>query len=337
MSKDAMFRIASQTKAIVSAGIMVLQEEGKLLISEPLSKYIPEFGETTVAIEDGDGYRTEAAKRPITLRDLLTHTAGIGYGWGPAQEAWEAAGIMGWYFADRDEPVLETVRRMAGLPQNAQPGEAFVYGYNTDILGAVIEVVSGQPLDEFLKERIFDPLGMRDTYFYLPPDKAGRLATVYNPREGGGLERAPEGAGMDTQGNYVEGPRKSFSGGAGLVSTAADYYRFLQMTENGGILNGVRLLSPRTVELMTANHLPPDVGFRAGRGFGLGFEVVTDMGRHGTYGSEGAYGWGGAYHSTYWVDPKEELIVVYFTQIRPNARVPDHGVLRNLVYQALTD
>lgn len=337
MPENALFRIASQTKAIVSVGILLLQEEGRLLIQDPLSKYIPEFAETMVAINDDDGYREEPARRPITLRDLLTHTSGIGYGWGPAQEKWEEAGIMGWYFADREEPILETVRRIASLPMSAHPGEKTVYGYSTDILGAVIEVVSGQSLDVFLRERVFEPLGMEDTFFYVPPDKVGRLATVYNPQEGGGLKRAPDGAGMNTQGNYVKGPRKSFSGGAGLVSTAADYYRFLQMMENRGSYNGKQLLSPRTVDLMTVNHLGENVAYSAGRGFGLGFEVVTDMGRHGTYGSEGSYRWGGAYHSTYWVDPAEELIVVYFTQVRPNARVPDHALLRNLVYQALVD
>jgi CubicO group peptidase (beta-lactamase class C family) len=201
----------------------------------------------------------------------------------------------------------------------------------------VVEVASGQPLDTFLKDRIFTPLGMNDTYFYLPSGKAPRLATVCNPEEGGGLKRAPEGPGMDTQGQYVSGPRRSFSGGAGLVSSAADYYRFLQMMENGGELDGQRLLSPRTVKLMTVDHLPASAGWNQGTGFGLGFSVVTDMGKNGTYGSEGTYGWGGAYHSTYWVDPAEELIVVYFTQVRPDARVPDHAVLRNLVYQALVD
>jgi len=339
MPADALFRIASQTKALVSTGILMLQEEGKLHIGDALSKYLPEFEKTTVAVPlEGGGYEVVPAERPITLRDLLTHTSGIGYGYGVAADAWKAAGIQGWYFADRDEPILETVRRMAALPMDAQPGQKFVYGYSTDILGAVVEVASGQPLDAFLRERIFTPLGMNDTYFYLPSGKAPRLATVYNPGEEGGLKRAPEGPGMDTQGQYVSGPRKSFSGGAGVVSSAADYYRFLQMMENGGELDGKRLLSPRTVKLMTADHLPDSAGFwNQGSGFGLGFSVVTDMGKNGTYGSEGAFGWGGAYHSTYWVDPAEELVVVYFTQVRPNARVPDHAVLRNLVYQALVD
>jgi len=338
MPADALFRIASQTKAIVSTAILMLQEEGKLNIGDPLWKYLPEFEKTTVAVPgEGGGYQVVPAERAITLRDLLTHTSGIGYGYGVAADAWQAAGIQGWYFADRDEPIRETVRRMAALPMDAHPGTQYVYGYSTDILGAVVEVASGQPLDTFLRDRIFAPLGMNDTYFYLPSGKASRLAPVYNPKDGGGLKRALEGPGMDTQGQYISGPRKSFSGGAGLVSSAADYYRFLQMMENGGELEGKRLLSPRTVKLMTVNHLPDSAGWNQGSGFGLGFSVVTDMGKSGTYGSEGTFGWGGAYHSTYWVDPAEELIVVYFTQVRPNARVPDQAVLRNLIYQALVD
>lgn len=338
MQTNALFRIASQTKAIVSTGILILQEQGKLNISDPLSRFIPEFEKTTVAIpQEGGGYEVVSANRGITIRDLLTHTSGISYGYGPASDAWEKAGIQGWYFADRDEPILETVKRMATLPMDAQPGTQFVYGYSTDVLGAVIEVVSGKSLDAFLKDEIFDPLGMTDTQFYVPQDKVNRLATVYTPISGGGLMRAPEGPGMDTQGQYIKGPRQSFSGGAGLISSAADYYRFLQFMENKGVVDGKPLLSPRTVKLMTVNHLPDSAGWNQGTGFGLGFSIVTDMGKAGAYGSEGTFGWGGAYHSTYWVDPKEELIVVYFTQVRPNAYVPDHTVLKNLIYQAMID
>lgn len=339
MQKDAIFRIASQTKAIVSTGIMILQEEGKLLIQDPLSKYIPEFKETTVAEPDEDGgYRVVEANRSITLRDLLTHTSGFSYGNGPAQEEWKAAGIQGWYFADRDEPILETVKRMAPLPADAQPGTKWVYGYSIDILGAVIEQASGMPLDEFLKDRIFEPLGMADTYFYLPENKASRLATVYSPQEGKPLQAAPVEGTMNSQGAYIEGQRKSFSGGAGLLSTAKDYYLFLQMMANGGELNGQRILSPRTVHLMTVNHLPEGVDFiRSGEGFGLGFEVVTDTGQRGAPGSVGEFGWGGAYGSTYWVDPAEELVVVYFKQVRPSSIVNDQMMLRVLVYQALVD
>ncbi|HUF75652.1 MAG TPA: serine hydrolase domain-containing protein [Longimicrobiales bacterium] len=335
MTTDAIFRIASQTKAIVSTGILMLQEEGKLLISHPVSRYLPAFRGTTVAEpREGGGYDVVAAERPITLRHLLTHTAGIGYGSGPGGDRWEAAGITGWYFGHRDEPVQETVSRMASLPFQAQPGEAFVYGYNTDILGAVIEVVSGQPLDAFLSERILEPLGMRDTHFYLPPAKRGRLATVYGYT--GALARAPDGPGMQTQGQYVDGPRRSFSGGAGLLSTTRDYARFLQMMLNGGELNGVRLLSPTTVDLMTQNHIP-HIDRGPGGGFGLGFSIRTDVGAAGQPGSVGEFGWGGAYHSTYWADPVEDLVVVYLTQVIPAQGLDDQAKLRALVYASITE
>ena len=338
MQKDAIFRIASQTKAIVSVGIMILQEEGKLLIQDPVGKFIPEFNETTVAVPNEDGgYDVVPAKRKITIRDLLTHTSGLGYGNGPAKELWAEAEIQGWYFAHRSETILETVKRMASLPMDSQPGEKWVYGYSVDVLGAVIEVASGMPLDVFLKTKIFDPLGMKDTHFYLPKEKVDRLATVYDPEEGKPLKRAPKEGTMNSQGQYVDGPRKSFSGGAGLLSTAVDYYLFLQMMENKGELNGARILAPSTVHLMTINHLHPDLWFRAGEGFGLGFDVVVDEGRCGFPGSLSQFGWGGAYGSTYWVDPKEELVVVYMTQLRPGSIVRDQLELRALIYQAMVD
>ena len=338
MEPDAIFRIASQTKALVSVGIMMLQEEGKLHISDPVSDYLPAFARTTVAVprDGGAGYDVVEAARPITLRDLLTHTAGIGYGSGPGGDMWAQAGITGWYFAHRDEPIRATVDRMPALPFQAQPGEAFVYGYNTDILGAVIEAVSGSSLDTFLRERILDPLEMRDTHFYLPPAKRDRLATVYSLRGGMSLERAPDGPGMQTQGQYVDGPRVSHSGGAGLLSTARDYARFLQMLLNGGELNGTRILSPATVSLMTENH-SGDLYGAPGMGFGLGFAVRLDVGAAGEPGSEGDFRWGGAYHSTYWVDPEEELVVVYLTQVIPAQGLDDHRRLRALVYAAITE
>lgn len=336
MRKDAIFRIASQTKALVSAAVMALQEQGKLLISDQLAKYLPEFEATTVAVEqDGGGYKVEPSRRPITLRDLLTHTAGIDYGQGIAKDRWAKADIQGWYFAYREEVMLGTVARMASLPFSAHPGERFVYGYNTDILGAVVERVSGQSLDSFLRETIFEPLGMDDTHFYLPPDKTGRLATVYSASKSG-LKRAPEpGLGIG-QGHYLKGPRVSLSGGAGLLSTAKDYARFLQMMLNGGSLDGRRVLSRKSVELMTVDHLN-GIPFRPGQSFGLGFSVVTDVGARGQPGSVGEFGWGGAYHSTYWVDPQEGLVVVYLTQLIPANGLDEHSKLRALVYQALTD
>ncbi len=338
MEKNSIFRIASQTKAIISVGIMMLQEEGKLLITDPVGKYIPAFNETTVAVPKEDGeYEIVKAGRPVTIRDLLTHTSGIGYGEGVAADLWQKANIQGWYFADRDEPIQATVTRMAGLPFDAQPGEKFVYGYNTDILGALIEVISGESLDVFLKTRILDPLEMNDTHFYLPESKRKRLTVVYSPSEGG-LKKAPDPGGMTGQGAYVDGPRKCCSGGAGYLSTAPDYAKFLQMLLNNGKFKDKRLLSPKTVELMTVNHLG-DVPYpwAPGTGFGLGFSIVEDLGLRGLPGSVGEYGWGGAYHSTYWVDPAEELVVVYFTQLIPANGIDDHEKLRALIYQAIID
>jgi CubicO group peptidase (beta-lactamase class C family) len=335
MAADAIFRIASQTKALVSVGAMMLMEDGALLLNDPVGKYIPEFARTKVAVaKDGGGYDVVAARRAITIRDLLTHTAGIHYGLsGIAREEWVRAGMQGWYFADREQPMDSIVVRIAGLPLETQPGERFVYGYSTDILGVVIERVSGMSLDEFLRKRILQPLRMNDTHFYLPADKRVRLTTVYSAQEDGTIARAPDGAGMATQGQYVDGPRKAFGGGAGLLSTAADYARFLQMLLNGGELDGVRILSPASVRLMTSDHVPNYLG--PDRGFGLGFEIIEDLGSFGQLGSEGAFGWGGAYHSVYWVDPKEDMVVVYLTQLAPARSIDDHGKLRALIYSSV--
>lgn len=230
MRNDTIFRIASQSKALTSVGIMIMQEEGKLLLSDPLSKYLPEFANTTVAVpKDGGGYEIVKAKRAITIRDLLTHTSGISYGTGPAKDKWEAAKITGWYFADRDEPVAETVKRMAALPMDAQPGERFIYGYSTDILGAVIEKVSGMPLDRFMLERITRPLKMNDTSFYLKADQADRLATVYSAK---GPAITCTFAGFRCRSGLIPRlPQKEFFRRCRALSTANDYARFLQMSE----------------------------------------------------------------------------------------------------------
>lgn len=346
MEMDSIFRIASQTKAIISVGIMILHEQGDLLISDPLSKYLPEWEDAQVGVpNDQGGLDLEPLDRQITLRHLLTHSSGIGYGGftnpqeNPVNQAWMDAGFAGWYLASREEPIRETIRTMASLPLMAQPGEEWIYGYNIDILGAVIEVASGKPLDEFLDEEIFTPLGMDDTHFYLPPEKSDRLSKVYlgvgNPD--GGLEPAPDEGSMQGQGEYVTGPRTNFSGGAGLLSTASDYAKFLQMTLNGGQLNGERILSPKTVELMTADHLN-GLPFQEGSGFGLGFGVLKDLGARGALGSVGEYRWGGAYHSTYWVDPRENLVVVYMSQLRsPNPGLDDYDKLRAGIYSAIVE
>ena len=337
MTTDAIFRIASQTKALVSVATMMLQEEGKLLISDPVSKYIPEFARTTVAVaRDSARYDVVPARRQVTIRDLLTHSAGIGYGWGPARDRWEAAGITMWYFADRDEPVSAVVARMASLPMDAQPGERWLYGYGTDILGVVVEKVAGMPLDRFLRERITGPLRMNDTHFFLPPEKRGRLTAVYAATPDGRFRRAPDDATREGQGAYVDGPRVAFSGGAGLLSTTTDYARFLQMMLDGGELDGVRILSPKTVQLMTTDHVGA-IYTQPGRGFGLGFETVDDIGARGVPGSFGEFGWGGAYHSSYWVDPAEELVVVYLTQLLPAGTIDDFGKVPAMVYGALSE
>jgi CubicO group peptidase (beta-lactamase class C family) len=343
MRTDTIFRIASQTKALTSVAVMMLVEEGRIGLADPVSRFIPAFRRTTVAVAPPPGavagtpVSAVPAKREITIRDLLTHTAGIGYGHGPAAAQWKAAGIQGWYFADRSEPVSAVVERMAALPMDAQPGERFVYGYNTDILGAVVEKVSGRTLAEFFQDRITGPLGLVDTRFYLPPAQKARLAAVYAVKDDGSIERAADP--KTGQGHYVEGPRVAYSGGAGLLSTARDYGRFLQMVLNGGELDGVRLLSPKTVELMTVNHVgtlfAEGGGENAGMGFGLGFEVMEDVGRNGRYGSVGEFGWGGAYHTNYWADPKEKLVAVIMTQLLPAGRSDLHAKFRTLAYQSI--
>jgi CubicO group peptidase (beta-lactamase class C family) len=337
MRKETIFRIASQTKAFTSVAVMMLVEEGTLGLADPVSKYIPAFEKTTVALPapvgavPGSPVSVVPAKRAITIRDLLTHTAGISYGNGPAAEQWKKAGIEGWYFADRSEPVSAVVERMAALPMDAQPGEKHVYGYNTDILGVVVERVSGMTLAEFFQRRITGPLGLVDTQFYLPPAQKDRLAAVYAAKDGR-IERATDP--RYGQGHYVEGPRVACSGGAGLLSTARDYGRFLQMLLNGGEIEGLRLLSPKTVELMTVNHVGSLYG-DGNLGFGLGFDVVENLGRAGRHGSVGAFGWGGAYHTNYWVDPQERLVAVLMTQLLPAGDSPLQHRFRALVYASI--
>lgn len=342
MREDSMMRIASFTKATIATGIMILHERGALNIADPLSKYLPEWADVKVGVvDDNGGYSLEPLSRPINLRDMLTHTSGIGYGGfggnGPVQTAWTNAGFPGFYLSSRPDGIRETVRKMAALPMQAQPGTQWIYGYNIDILGAVIEVVSGKPLAQFMAEELFTPLGMNDTHFFVPPEKAGRLAKVYRGRQGGGIVAAPAEGTADGQGEFVTGPRATYSGGAGLVSTAENYARFLQMTLNGGELNGVRILGPKTVELMTSDHLR-GIPFQNGTGMGLGFSVLKDLGARGTMGSPGEYGWGSAYHGTYWVDKDANMVVVYLTQIvSPNPGLDDFQKLRARLYSSLIE
>jgi len=336
MSADAVFRIASQTKAVTSVAVMTLVEEGRLRLADPVSRWLPSFAAATVVADTGRG--RVPVRRSVTIRDLLTHTAGISYGTDSlVQDLYRAAGLgpaagYGWYFADKTEPICTSMDRLGSLPFVAQPGTRFVYGYNTDILGCVVERVSGQSLDDFLRTRILSPLRMSDTHFFLPAEKRDRLTAVYAANDRGGYVRADEGP--RGQGAYVDGPRAGYSGGAGLLSTAGDYARFLQMLLDGGTLDGARILAPATVALMTADQIGSLYG-SAASGFGLGFEVLLDPGRAAQYGTPGRFGWGGAYATNYWVDPGEDLVAVFMVQLLPRGDLDLADRFRTLVYQAI--
>lgn len=336
MTPDTIFRIASQTKAFTSTAVLALVEEGRIGLNEPVGHFIPTFTKTTVAVKGDGGITTVPAKRPVTIQDLLTHTAGISYGTeGHIAQLYREKGLgpaagNGWYTADKDEPICDTMERLGTLPFVSQPGEAFVYGYNTDILGCVVEKASGLSLEEFVRTRITAPLGLKDTRFFIPPAERDRLAAVYASDRDGLAVRAADGS--KGQGAYVDGPRRSFAGGAGLTSTARDYARFLEMIRNGGVLGGVRILSPRAVELMTTNQ-SGTLHSGTGLGFGLGFETVDRYGASGMAGV-GAFGWGGAYGTIYQVDRASHMVLVLMIQLMPNT-TDIQDKFKTLVYQAV--
>jgi CubicO group peptidase (beta-lactamase class C family) len=341
MAMDTEFRIASQTKALTSVAILQLMEEGKLTLNDRAGKWIPTFANTMVAVlkENGGGLSTVPAKRPILIKDLLTHTAGVNYGTTPEVAAqYEAKGLgpaagYGWYFADKDEPICDSMERLGTLPFVAQPGDAYVYGYSTDILGCIVEKASGVSLDEFIRSHITSPLGMKDTNFFVPTAQRERLAAVYGSDAGGKAVRQAEGP--RGQGHYVDGPRKGFSGGAGLVSTARDYATFLEALRNGGALGKVRILSPHAVKLMTTNQIGEGLKTPRGLGFGYGFETHDKYGISGME-SVGSFGWGGAYGTYYRVDPAERLVTVLMVQLLPNSTdLTDK--FKASIYQALLD
>ena len=336
MTTDTIFRIASQTKALTSAAIMQLVEDGSLTLNARAGTFIPSFASTRVAVANERGaVRQVPATRPITIRDLLTHTAGISYGTEPSvRDLYEAKGLgpaagAGWYTADKDETVCETMERLGTLPFVAQPGEAWVYGYNTDVLGCIVEKVSGKPLDAYIRDHITTPLAMKDTQFFLPQAQRDRLAAVYSSADNKYV-RAPEGS--RGQGAYVDGPRRNFAGGAGLLSTARDYGRFLEAMRRGGTIDGTRILSPLSVKLMSTNQVGV-LHSTTGLGFGLGFETVDRFGAN-TMSSEGAFGWGGAYGSMYRIDPEQRLVMAMMIQLIPNT-TDIREVFPSLVYQAL--
>lgn len=318
MRTDAIFRIASQTKAVTSVAIMMLVEEGRVSLTDPVQRWMPTF------------------PPGITIQHLLTQTAGISYGMDPmAADKYVAAGLgaaagYGWYFADKTEPICASMDKLGSLPFTAPPGERWVYGYATDVLGCVVERVSGASLDAFFKRRITGPLGMTDTHFFLPPDQRERLVAVYRADSTGRAVRSDTG--QRGQGHYVDGPRASFSGGAGLLSTARDYAAFLQMLLERGSHRGQALLSPRSVELMTTNLVGTKYNMN-GQGFSLAFAITERLGALG-FNSAGTYGWGGAYASAYQVDPQEGLVIVLMLQTIPN-RSDIRTKFPVLVYQAL--
>jgi CubicO group peptidase (beta-lactamase class C family) len=340
MRKDAIFRIYSMTKAVTGVATMILYEEGKFSLNDPVSKFIPELGKSQVAVEKTDaatGRRTVytvPAEREITIRDLLRHTSGMNYS-GPRDEKGE------FMFAKADVmnpeiTIEEAVKRAAKVPLVHQPGTIWDYSISQDVLGRLIEVVSGKTLDQFFAERIFKPLGMVDSGFYVPQEKWDRLATLYTLNE----DRTTKRHAGPPQESYKK-PRTLLSGGGGLVSTAMDYARFCQMLVNGGELDGVRILSRKTVELMSADHLGDIPAatplLQRGYGFGLTFAVNRGVGKTGAIGSQGEYNWGGAAGTRFWIDPKEEMIGVFMIQILPHTGLTYGSEFKQLAYQAIND
>ncbi len=332
MQPDAMFRIASMSKPITSVAVMMLYEEGRFLLTEPVSKYIPEFEDPQVVTRDpnsGEVVRVPA-KREVTIRHLLNHTAGLTYAAGLHRPIYQEAGIpMG--LEPVDSTIAEEMKKLAGLPLIAHPGEEFHYGLSLDMLGYLVEVVSGQPFDEFLQERIFDPLGMVDTGFVVPQDKLARVAKTYRYVDGQMRESNVDLSLLTTQTYY--------SGGAGLVSTTADYARFAQMILNKGQLGGIRLLSPKTVELMTTNSIGDlYIPFRIiGDKFGYGFGIRTERGEYDELESLGIFGWDGAFYTRCWMDPEEDLIGIFLSQIDGYWGNNTMAKLRVLTYQAIVE
>lgn len=337
MTKDAIFRIASMSKAVTSTAVMMLYEEGHFLLSDPVSKYIPEFKNPKVATRaaGSDSIILVPAKSEITIRELLNHTSGISYGEGVQAEYYRKNGMtVG--LTPTDGTIGEMIRKLAKLPLISQPGEEFHYGMSIDVLGYLIEVVSKMPFDEFLRKRIFEPLKMGDTWFSLPGEKFPRLAALYKLGPDSRLTLAT---------GYFPYPKeqKYFSGGAGLVSTASDYSRFAQMLLNNGELDGKRLLSRKTIELMTSNSIGnitvSDAFRRNGLGdkFGYGFGIRTERGVFDENETLGIYGWDGAFYTRFWVDPKEDMVGIFLSQVDNNWNEKLINIFRVLVYQSIID
>jgi CubicO group peptidase (beta-lactamase class C family) len=337
MTRESMFRIASMTKAITSVAVMSLYEEGKFLLSDPISKFIPGFKNPKVVVKSpgADTAMLVPAKSEITIRELLNHTSGITYGDGLQAPYYKAAGMtVG--LTPTPGNLKEMITKLAKLPLISQPGEEFHYGMSVDVLGYLVEVLSGMTLEQYFQTHIFDPLKMRDTYFSVPEAKFPRLASLYK-LSGGKLQKATQYFPYPQKQNYL-------SGGAGLVSTAADYSRFAQMLLNKGQLDGVRILGRKTIELMTSNSIGNLYIFNPfkhngimGDKFGLGFGIRTERGVYDEAESLGIFGWDGAFYTRFWVDPKEDMVCVFLSQVENNWDENLIGKFRVLAYQAIAD
>ena len=332
MQRDTIFRLYSMTKPIVSVAVMMLLEQGKFLLCDPVQKYLPEFANQQVAVERDGIVTLQPVLRASTVHDLLRHTSGLTYGFfgdTPVKRAYRAAGVD----PDANDSLSAFASRLAALPLHFQPGSTWDYGVSTDLLGRVIEVAGGMPLSQFLKTRLLDPLGMKDTSFYVTePARQARLA-----------EPLPDDRVLGI-GAVIGNPRvarRAESAGGGLISSATDYARFALMLRNGGELNGRRILGPRTVEFMTSDHLGSAIARTPlylpgpGYGFGLGFAVRTATGEAAAPGAPGEYYWGGAAGTYFWVDPRNDLVVVFMIQ-SPRQRAAYRTILRNMIYAAIS-
>jgi CubicO group peptidase (beta-lactamase class C family) len=341
LNNDAIYRIASQTKAITSVAVMMLLEEGKLLLDEPISKYIPAFARPQVLDKFNpadSSYTTVPAKSEITIRQLLTHTSGISYaqiGTKEANAIYGKADITAGIGVENGRLLGPDMLKLAKMPLMHQPGEKFTYGLNTDVLGYLVEVISGQSLDRFFSERIFEPLGMTDTWFYLPANKQSRLVKLHT--EDSLKKVMAAGESINRNGpwtsDYPNNKGTYYSGGAGLSSTAYDYAVFMEMLRNGGIYNGKRIISRNSVDMMTQNQIG-NVDRGPNEKFGLGFGILTEQGSSRLGLSTGTYSWGGAFSSTYWIDPKEKIVAQVFINQSPISHGDIHDKFKVLLYSA---
>ena len=339
LSRDDIFRLASQTKAVTSVAAMILYEEGKFLLDDPVSKYLPSFAHEKVLDKfnaNDSTYTVIPAKRDITVRDLLTHTSGIGYAQigGKEISAIYAKSHLTAGFYVPNEPLVDAMNRLGTLPLEHQPGEKWSYGLNSDLLGCLVEIWSGLSLEAFFRKRIFEPLGMKDSYFTLPADKGKRLVNMYIESAGNYNKQDKV---FDVDVNYPLLSKTYFSGGAGLSSTIYDYAIFLEMLLNNGVYDGKRILSSNTVRMMTMNqigelNLSPDKDK-----FGLGFRIETEESSRYFPNQAGTYSWGGAFSTVYWVDPKEKMVTILYRQMWGSHGGEIDNKFRVLAYQAIND